>query len=182
MKLDDLSSYLLWTRNYSPKWSTDLLLDNEKLVNTLVDDLLSKMGFVNVIKVLNIELAFKKGLVKIDPVTNQPTQKLKLFASLPDIYDNEALALPSIMSNKNLEEAGPAEMSVSISSILVYLCHDSILGFLLFASTAAVHISKAIQKIAKKAAKVTVPVDKDKKVFESVIKEEASEAEEEKVS
>lgn len=179
MKLQNLAAYILWTQDYSSKWSHDLLIDNEKLIDSIMNDLLSRMGFVNIIKIEAIDMSLKKELLKNDPKTHKLPRKIKKLASLPDIYQSDTLEIPTMIMLKDIHENGPAEISINLSKVLVFLCHDSILGTFLFSKTAELHINKAMKRISKKTSKVVKQIDKDKKIFNSVIKEEEDDSSDE---
>ena len=80
VKIQDLASYLLWTRDYSQKWSNDVLVDHQNMINTIHNDILSKMGFVNVIKIDTVEVGVTKNLTSVDPKTHKPIKVFKTFA------------------------------------------------------------------------------------------------------
>jgi len=99
VKFSEVDTYLLWTKDYSPKWSNDVLLDNERTINTMMNNLLSKMGFVNILKVSALEISLTREKLTMNPKTNKPIKELKSFASLPDMTQSESVELPRMCMN-----------------------------------------------------------------------------------
>mmetsp|Transcript_1669 Transcript_1669/g.2077 ORF Transcript_1669/g.2077 Transcript_1669/m.2077 type:complete len:208 (+) Transcript_1669:1211-1834(+) len=131
------------------------------------------MGFANVIHVHTIEVSLKKQLQKMDPVTKLPAKHLKLLAVTPDVVKSDCFEMPVMFLKKEMPEEGQLEISVTTTDLSIYLCHDSIIGFLLFSQAAGIHIQKTLKRMAKKANSESAKTT-NANIFASVIKEEDS--------
>ena len=172
VKLLEISNYLLYTRDFSHKWSCDVLLDEDHMINSGNSSILSKMGFVDVIRVDRIHVGVsKKVLLEGIPLKN----KLRTLASFPDIPDSENLEFPTMMMNSSFNVGGVTEVKIKISEIFITLCQDSILGLLLLAQSAGVHSSKAMKRISRKREEPSSTIKKAGDLFGSVIEEEDEE-------
>jgi hypothetical protein len=152
-KMIDFDNYLLWTRDYSPKWSCEVLYDEEYMINTAQHSILSKMGFVNILKNDRISVSMNQELYMEG---TRGKNKLRTIASLPDMYDSETLEIPRIYLNSTFKNEGPCTIKVTVSEIGINWCHDSILGVILLAQYIEKHITKAIQRINKHSQKVGI--------------------------
>lgn len=181
IKLHEFSANLLWTSQYSPKWSSDLLIDYEQSLNSVYNGLLPKMGFVNVFTFKSVDISLQTELIT-DPITGKIMKPYKTpIASLSDIPDSEDIEIPTVYLSKrlvklearDLEEVIPHQVitgNINISSISIFCCHDSIWGFYLLSESANVHVSKSIKRLIKKMSQP--PKEKSKKkYFEGVIDE-----------
>jgi len=106
VKLSDIATYLLWTSQYSVKWSNDLLLDYDQSINSAHGGLLTKMGFVNIIAVNTIDVSIvilpleEQGKNNGNDISNR---KLIPIASLADIHSDD-IVMPIIIMNREATE------------------------------------------------------------------------------
>lgn len=123
------------------------------MINTAQHSILSKMGFVNILKNDRISVSMNQELYMEG---TRGKNKLRTIASLPDMYDSETLEIPRIYLNSTFKNEGPCTIKVTVSEIGINWCHDSILGVILLAQYIEKHITKAIQRINKHSQKVGI--------------------------
>jgi hypothetical protein len=165
LKSADFVISLLWTRDFSEKWSADVLLDDDNLITSINSSLLQKYGFVNVLNLRSLTMKLNKSQLEINPKTNKPFRDLSSFASLPDL--NDAVEFPKLIMCSSIDDRDKTDISVEIGEILGSVCHDSIIGLLLFSSTAVMHLEESI-------ALMTEMIDKaepKEELFGGVIRE-----------
>ena len=192
IKVNDLTAYLLWTSQYSPKWSSDLLIDNEHSITSMYGKLLSKMGFVNIASLKEMDLnILSKPRDKEDYMFEKDS---KLIAMLPENLNDQfkipymrLLNQPSNIKSSRIENAEAAltnrsKVKIDVSNISIYLCHDSIWGLYLLSECANVHINESIKLINKRTKKPKSIKNSRKAKFSnslSQVQEDSSESDQE---
>ena len=170
-KVENLETYLLWTKDYSLKWSWELLLDDNKLINNGQGDILYKMGFVNVLTIDMAKITLNKELQKLDIITNAPLKNLKSILLFPWISEQLKQKIPNVILKSDIPEAGRLSIELVASTFSVFCCHDSIICFLLFSQAADFHIQKALKRISKKMSEKSNSINAQQITKESIIKE-----------
>lgn len=170
-KVENLETYLLWTKDYSLKWSWELLLDDNKLINNGQGDILYKMGFVNVLTIEMAKITLNKELQKLDIITNAPLKNLKSILLFPIIGEQLKQKIPNVILKSDIPETGRLSIELVASTFSVFCCHDSIICFLLFSQAADFHIQKSLKRISKKMSEKSNSINAQQITKESVIKE-----------
>ena len=170
----DFETYLLWAKDYSIKWSSELLLDENKLINNGQGDILYKMGFVNVITIDQAEVNINKELQKVDAKTGIIFKPIDSIVSFSDLIEFTKQKIPSIVLKSDTVESGPLNIELIVSSFSVYCCHDSIIWFILFSQAADFHLQKSLKRLSKKRVEKSNSHEELQKDKVSVIKEAES--------
>ena len=137
------------------------------MINTAENDILTKMGFVNIIKIDKIQILMSQICV-LEGVPSK--NKLKTMAFLPDINDSESLEIPKMYLNHTFKREGQVVIKIQISELYLNFCHDSILGLILFSQGSSSHISEALKNL-KKVNESTHKIKTGRDLFGSVIEE-----------
>ena len=192
IKVNDLTAYLLWTSQYSPKWSSDLLIDNEHSITSMYGKLLSKMGFVNIANLKEMEVNIISE--PVDKENYMLEKNSKFIAMLPENLNNQfkipymrLLNQPSNIKGSRIENAeatltNKSKVKIDVSNISIYLCHDSIWGLYLLLECANLHINESIKLINMRTKKPKSMKNSRKAKFSNVlsqVQEDSSESDQE---
>ena len=181
IKINDLTAYLLWTSQYSPKWSSDLLIDDKHSITSMYNQLLTKMGFVNIASIKEMELKIFSEPADMEQYINQ--QKSKSIASLNENLSNKYEIPYMSLLNQSLDTKSSQivdtgieliqklTVKVDLFNISIYLCRDSIWGLYLLSECANLHINESMKWINKKMRNPKKNKSSKKAKFSNVISE-----------
>lgn len=134
VKLRDLTAYTLWTTQYSPKWSSELLLDTDQSITLALNGLLSKMGFVNVLNVSNFDvnlsslpvdleksknLILKAQIASLDEILENDEYELQVMTLKFPIKDSSNTLIKQDVAAKQ-DPSDKLTISINLSSVIIY--------------------------------------------------------------